>query len=397
MKYILFCGFLLFSFTACKQIAPLASLPTKPTTVEPTAQPEEPEAEMEAAPSPEVEEPNLLDRLERVSPSEISAADLFRVKYNGKWGYVDRQGRVVIEPQFAEANDFSEGLACVSLESEGEGRFGFIDKTGHFVIQPRFSHMAVFQDGTTAIGDEIIDRTGKILKKIPGYVSDNNYSEGLVQFHGDNGKIGFLDKSGKVVIKPQFEGEVGDFSDGLAWVEVHDKIGYIDTIGKMVIPPRFEGQIEYDEDGIGSNFHEGYANVYLNVDKRLCAYIDKTGKVISHLCGGSFSGGLAPVTINHKPAFLDTTGNVLLRPSVDRLSEFSEGLAIALSPKGSIGFIDKNLKFVIPPQFAEAGIFSRGLAWARKDEQYGLIDKTGKFVVKPIFEAAGASHDKERF
>jgi hypothetical protein len=36
---------------------------------------------------------------------------LFPARQNGKWGYIDRSGSLIIQPQFDEAWDFSEGLA----------------------------------------------------------------------------------------------------------------------------------------------------------------------------------------------------------------------------------------------------------------------------------------------
>ena len=39
------------------------------------------------------------------------------VKNDGKWGYIDKKGKVVIEPQFDDASDFSEGFAKVKIES----------------------------------------------------------------------------------------------------------------------------------------------------------------------------------------------------------------------------------------------------------------------------------------
>ena len=39
------------------------------------------------------------------------------VKKDGKWGYIDKKGKVVIEPQFDDASDFSEGFVKVKIES----------------------------------------------------------------------------------------------------------------------------------------------------------------------------------------------------------------------------------------------------------------------------------------
>lgn len=73
------------------------------------------------------------------------------------------------------------------------------------------------------------------------------------------GKQGYIDKTGKFVINPQFDG-AGDFSEGLARVCIGGsyppccggKWGYIDRTGKILINPQFD----YAED-----FSEGLAVV----------------------------------------------------------------------------------------------------------------------------------------
>jgi hypothetical protein len=46
----------------------------------------------------------------------------------GKWGYIDKQGKMVIEPQFGQARAFGEGLALVRIGDEETGRWGFISR-----------------------------------------------------------------------------------------------------------------------------------------------------------------------------------------------------------------------------------------------------------------------------
>ncbi|EAK1349894.1 WG repeat-containing protein, partial [Campylobacter coli] len=53
---------------------------------------------------------------------------------NGKWGFIDKSGKIVIEPKFDGVGNFSEGLAGVELN----GKWGFIDKSGKIVIEPKF-------------------------------------------------------------------------------------------------------------------------------------------------------------------------------------------------------------------------------------------------------------------
>lgn len=88
-------------------------------------------------------------------------------------------------------------------------------------------------------------------------------------------KPGYMDRSGKVVIKTQFD-DVGFFSEELAPVEINNKWGFIDRTEKMVIEPRFE-----DLSGIAI-FKNGLARLTV-IDKNeefKYAYIDKTGKYI---------------------------------------------------------------------------------------------------------------------
>ena len=56
---------------------------------------------------------------------------LARVKLNGKYGYIDKQGTEVIPLKYDYANNFSEGLALVGLAD----KYGFIDKQGTEVVK----------------------------------------------------------------------------------------------------------------------------------------------------------------------------------------------------------------------------------------------------------------------
>jgi len=43
---------------------------------------------------------------------------LFSIEQNGKWGFIDKTGKIVIEPKFDIAWDFSEGLADEEIEDK---------------------------------------------------------------------------------------------------------------------------------------------------------------------------------------------------------------------------------------------------------------------------------------
>jgi hypothetical protein len=155
---------------------------------------------------------------------------LAAVKSGDRWGYIDTNGALVIQPQFEAAYDFSEGMAAVRV---GE-KWGYIDSSGQMVIQPQFE-------------------------------AASKFTEGLAAFP-QNEQYGFIDASGTVVIAPQFA-SAGEFHEGLAAVKVGELWGYIDAKGALVIPAQFSRSGDFDE-GIASVWvasqDGGLQNAYIN-------------------------------------------------------------------------------------------------------------------------------------
>lgn len=273
-----------------------------------------------------------------------------------KYGYMDKNGKVVISPKFASSMDFSEGLASARTGYKS----GYIDKTGNFVIPELYFYGERFSGGFAAveINDKsqynYVSKTGQLLNT-EAYHQPKPFSENLAAV-GMNGKFGYIDTSGKVVIPYQFE-DAQSFSEGLALAKMGGKWGYIDKTGKFVIKP------EYYE-------------------------------------VSSFSEGLAAVKMGGKLGYIDKTGKFAIPPQFDAAYQFSEGLAMVMNwqgdsqTAGKFGAIDKTGKMVIKPQFQFVESFSEGLAMVTIPNPdnlgfaYGYIDKTGKYVIYPQLGSA---------
>lgn len=240
-----------------------------------------------------------------------------------------------------------------------------------------------------------IDHSGKIIIK-PTFLDAHDFSEGLaaVKLKTTTGeKFGFVDTTGKIVIDPQFDW-VWPFNDGLARFQDGKNYGFVDTTGKM-LPTRFEW---------AESFSEGLAVVGPAVssqtdksENRKSGFINTKGELVIDYKfddAESFSEGLAPVCVDKKCGYIDKNGLWVIKPIFDHVECFSEGLAVVSSRTGmelhNFGFIDKSGKIVIPMNYRVARSFSDGLAAVRVDSggQYGYINAEGNMVIQPqYFEA----------
>jgi hypothetical protein len=100
---------------------------------------------------------NLYAKGQKVGELIFDDADLFAendgyaaVKTNGKWGFVDKSGNMVIQSEYDNARSFSNGFAAVKVN----GKWGFIDEDGNMVIEPQFEDAKYFTSKGTVFVKE---------------------------------------------------------------------------------------------------------------------------------------------------------------------------------------------------------------------------------------------------
>lgn len=296
-----------------------------------------------------------------------------------RYGYVNVLGEFAIEPQFVLANEFSEGLASVSMDGQTTG---FINRLGEVVIAPQFAYAGNFVQGVANVGlpnpdaDQpfvvaYIDRRGNLMFNGARFAAAEPFSEGLAAVSMDGKSYGYLNRAGSFAVEPQFA-YAEPFREGLAAVQIGEQFGYIDPSGQVVIDPQYE---------FAKPFREGLAAITLHGK---VGYINHQGKVVIEPqfdYGHDFSEGRALVAVAGEEHYIDGAGQLLAAElSFTDGQDFSQGLA-AVKVDGRFGYLNLEGELAIPPLFTYAGGFDRDIALAQTADIQGIIDPTGAWLL----------------
>ena len=169
----------------------------------------------------------------------------------GKWSFINTKGKLAFSYKYDAVGDFSSGLARVMLKGLYHEWYGFIEKTGRLVLPFEFREAHPFSEGLAYVLAKdgkrgFVDKTGKLVVSLPlgMYGAVNDFSEGLAAVSTWPG-YGLVDEKGKVVVPAKYS-RVGKFAqNGLARVEFNGFYGYIDRAGKEVIPAELESTVDF--------------------------------------------------------------------------------------------------------------------------------------------------------
>lgn len=316
------------------------------------------------------------------SVAEEASVGLIPVIDGKEFQYIDTEGKIVINPQFGEADLFRDGLALVR-SGGSDPKYGFIDEDGKYAIMAIYVEATSFSDGLAwVVADDAspsaIDKTGKTILNLEQAQRVKIFTDGLAGFMDKTErKWGFINKKGEVVIHPQYS-DVRHFAEGKCAVRNDKgKWGYIDTEGTLTISYQFEE---------AQTFKSGNAVVSFGMKYGL---IDKSGK---YTINPQFDmllqdGSLCLVRQERKFGWCDLEGKIMINPQFEAALPFSGTGLAPVKLNGEWGFIDKEGKIAINPQFQSAYPFSSGIALVVENKRVGFVNDQGKYVINPQFDA----------
>lgn len=139
----------------------------------------------------------------------ISDKELIVVKINGKYGYQNQDGVLIISAKYDVASRF-EGFPY-TLVGIG-GKFGIINRLGEIIIPIEYDRIEQINDTIFKVGIGTIVINRKI----------KNFS----------GTWGAIDNNGKEILKPIYS-EIGEVKQGFLQIQLNDSYFFADKLGKI--------------------------------------------------------------------------------------------------------------------------------------------------------------------
>lgn len=355
-----------------------------------------------------------------------------KIGLNGRRGFLDLTGHMLLEPTYNSIENFVDGLAIVTknhyyddnkkfqlygvinssfeeiipciykeLEYEKEsgliktdvgykttdgryiadynGKYIFIDKKYKYcksfinncAISVTVDNGSVFYGLINSKSEDIIPPIFKGLQQV---------GEGIYRFKL-NGKYGLADVKGRILLPNAYDG-IGKFVDDLALMVVHDGpeendnnklYGYVDLKGSIVLPAEYK---------FISKRHNEFSIVMRYNVWGFFSYLSHEITIIENaMYLGRVGDGLYKFKIDNKYGLVDAKGNVLLPNAYDGIGKFVEDLALlvvkddqGMDEKNKLyGYVDSKCSIVLPPKYNYLGKQYNQYVVIMKDNVWGLF------------------------
>lgn len=305
--------------------------------------------------------------------------DIYR---NGKYGFVNHEGEIVIQCKWTKVDNFREGLAVVD---DSSGKYGYLDLNGNRLIPCMWDKAEPFEDGMAVVKVKfgawdyksgVIDKDNNLI--IPTTYNSLEYiGDGLFKHFQSGPNYGIVNKDNEIVSTPYWY-SIGRFYDGLCPVQEREgehRYGYIDRTGKLVIPFWWNS---------ANRFSEGLAIVQ---DKdRKYGVIDIQGNVLIpcyHERLQDFHEGLCAFEKDGKTGFINKEDEIVIDAewkTISYFTRFNSGRCLVQDEDGKYGYINKTGSLVISYTWNDAEDFDNDTAWVKVDDTWKLIDIDGNYV-----------------
>ncbi len=312
-----------------------------------------------------------------------------------QWGIYDVINQKVISaPAYQAVGSYANGLADVQSP---DGRWGIITTSGKPLVAAEYASVRRINDAlwqltpapqssdqaASSQQSKIIANDGQVRIDLTGDLNVNQFNDGRILATSAEGQSWLLNAKGDIDLHEQ-QTKISAVGD---WVKLsrQPQVGYLNAQAIWQIAPQIVP---------GSAFVNSRA---LRVQPQGTELIDEKGVRVAAMPDGSWV--LPPnseMSVSYDAddgaaatRYVDATGKLVVTVSgVGSLMQ--GGQAVLTEPDGTKTWIDAQGHPAAAVDFADLGLISEGLAFARVGQNYGYVNAQGNFVIAPVYDAVSA-------
>ena len=276
------------------------------------------------------------------------------VRFKGYYGVITQDEQWILAPQHSPVSLVNDSLYLLKDDTITYLK-SFTGNLVYFTENALFAEPFFLSEKTAYGGHKRIDFNGVVMKTSAEGVSirglpldDHAVNDGLRVYQG-NGKFGFRDMRGRLVIPNRYDSAKA-FHDQMAAFKLLGRWGYLDTQDKMIIHPTYD-----------------YA--------------------------GDFIDGYAIVSRNKKIGLINKSGDVVLSLNYDGIERIESFLKLKTNKKSGLATLSG--KLLMEPHFDELRVLPNNQVIVSLNRKYGVVSSDGLSIIPPVYKTIAYDQQKK--
>lgn len=295
--------------------------------------------------------------------------------FKGKWGVINAQKKIIVQPKYEIISDYNEGLAFFWVNLHYNG---YLDKTGREVHKGSYNRVSGFEGG---LGEVWLRKIGQKFK------NDNRKD------NPSDTRRNFLDHSFTLLIPYKYDSIATYQAGKLRLISRRGKYGFLDQKAQEIIP------LVLDDVDLDSNYYWGeYRRVrykgnfgFINVSNGQWFIKPKFENTLSSTSSITWVKDILDWHL------INQEERQLTKEKYTQVRWVVPGILSAAKNKHGFVLIDSLGKQLTSVSYDEIFMANEGISVVLKDGKYGYIDEKGHKIVDPVYEKASYFHDGKGF
>ena len=295
---------------------------------------------------------------------------LFPVKLEKKWGLINYDGKLVVDPIYEAIGEFKHYGYAIMQRNRG---VGLLNNKGQEIVPPKYYDLKVLSPDLIAVSDKgewmVINLAGDVILK-KGYHKVEVWKNGFLAFN-KRGKWGLIKNTGQEIAPATYD-EIYPEEDGYFLTRKGNNLGILSHTGKVVIP------------NIAQEIRIVNNQLLFFRKNKMWGAVNQEGTALIQPAYSSWtqlSDGFIKL-IKHNKYHLYSTKNrkIIIHGEYDDLFAFSDKHLIVRTKK-QLGLVDFNGNLLLPTIYEDIQSFSPGQFRVKLNSQWGVVTTYGKAIV----------------